>query len=308
MHVHFAELVRDAVPNRYVRSYLRQFGLSHDELHGPETNHLLQEKLFDWLDDSSVDRFVLLAMDRVHDEDGRSDPTATAWVADNDFIAELASRHRKLLFGASVHPYRRDAIVELERAIARGACLVKWIPSAQHIRLDDPRCAAFYETLAAAKVPLLVHTGNEHVSSRSRNHWNDPALLTHPLRRDVTVIAAHCGARMFLHERCGFKTFCRMALEHERLYGDLSAFGFPTRILPLRRIQRDSRLLAKVVYGSDFPVPVMPWWFVLSLGLKAVREVAAMVNPLERAYALMRRMELPNEVFERVDTLLRSTA
>ena len=35
---------------------------------------------------------------------------------------------RGMLFGASVHPYRHDALDELERCVAGGAVLMKWLP------------------------------------------------------------------------------------------------------------------------------------------------------------------------------------
>ncbi len=210
-----------------------------------------------------------------------------------------------ILFGASVHPYRADALEELHRLIMRGACLVKWIPSAQRIRPDCHRCIPFYDLLAEKRVPLLVHTGNEHASSRSLNQWNDPALLQLALKRGVTVIAAHCGARVFLHERCYFSTFHRMALEHQNLYGDLGAFGIPTRIRILRAMQRCDRLLSKIVYASDFPAWVMPRWFIFSIGRQAVREIVQEKNPLQKPYLLMQKMGMPEEIFSRAGELLR---
>lgn len=316
MHVHFAWLQGAGAtdrfvlrrPNVYMRAFLRQLGLSLKDLEAGEADAVIQRRFLAWCGEARVDRLVLLAMDGACDEEGRVDPAATAWVTDNDDLAAFAAGHAKLLWGASVHPYRPDALQRLERCLERGACLVKWIPSTQGIRLDDRRCAAFYEVLAHYGVPLLVHTGNEHVSSRSRNGWNDPALLVHPLKRGVTVIAAHCGARMFLHERCYFGAFARLAGEHERLYGDISAFGIPTRIGLLRRLMGSPDLLGRILYGSDFPAFVMPWSFVLAIGWRGVREVTGAGNPLDRPYLLMRAMGLPDAVFTRAGSVLRLPA
>jgi hypothetical protein len=134
---------------------------------------------------------------------------------------------------------------------------------------------------------------------------NDPALLLHPLRRGVTVIAAHCGARVYLHEPCYFGTFCRMALEHERLYGDLGAFGIPTRIPLLRRLQARPDLLAKVVYGSDFPAFVMPRSMLFWIGLRATRELIRQRNPLQSLRLLLQKLEFPETLFTRAGRLLR---
>jgi len=284
---------------------LRQFGLGREALRRPDVCEKFQQTLLDWIRGSSIDRAVLLAMDGVYDGEGRLQAKKTSWITDNDFVADLADAEDSVLFVASIHPYRHDALDQFERLARRGACLVKWIPSAQRIRLDDPRCFAFYEGLAEYGIPLLVHTGNEHIAAWGRNAWNHPDLLRDALVRGVTVIAAHCGARLFLHERCYFRAFCRMALQHERLFGDISAFGLPTRIPMLRKLQSDDRLLSKVLYGSDFPVTTMPRWFLLSIGLSGVRQVVDVKNPLERSYRLMREMGLPDAVFTRAGRLLR---
>lgn len=314
MHVHVAELDRHDQtdhflrkrPNRYVRLFLKRLGLDAQALGEANINAVMHEQIAEWMNESSVDRFVLLAMDGVYDRDGRFDSQSTAWMTDNDFVATMADEHRRMLFGSSIHPYRKDAVAQLGRLVTRGACLVKWIPSAQQIRLDDPLCEPFYEAMADHGLPLLVHTGNEHTSSRTRNEWNDPSLLVHPLRRGVKVIAAHCGAQMYLHERCFFKTFVRMAMDHEHLYGDLSAFGIPTRLKTLRAIQRNSAVLGKVVYGSDFPAIVMVRWFLFSLGWRGMKALLREKNPFEQAYQFMQRLEMPDEVFTRAGSILKT--
>ena len=68
-----------------------------------------------------LDAAVVLAFDRVYAEDGTPDDAHTHLSVTNDYAAELSRRHPKLLFGASVHPYRPDAIAELERCVAAGA-------------------------------------------------------------------------------------------------------------------------------------------------------------------------------------------
>jgi len=316
IHVHVAQVNRHPATDRFligganrcVRMFLRRLDFSPDLLRQPRANELISRKLVEWIAASSIDRAVVLAMDGVYDLEGRPDPQNTRWVTDNDFVAGLAERCRSVLFGASIHPYRADALEELRRVAERGACLVKWIPSAQRIRLDNSRCIPFYELLAERHIPLLVHTGNEHASSRSLNGWNDPALLCHALKRGVTVIAAHCGARMFLHERNRFDAFRRMALEYENCFGDLGAFGIPTRLGLLRTMQKNKSLLSKIVYGSDFPAVVMPRWFLFSIGRKAVREILDETNPLEKPYRLLKALGVPEEVFSRAGRLLRLEA
>ncbi len=51
----------------------------------------------------------------------------------NSTVAGLAAGNSRILFGASVHPYRMDWEDELDYCLANKAVLCKWLPSAQCI-------------------------------------------------------------------------------------------------------------------------------------------------------------------------------
>jgi predicted TIM-barrel fold metal-dependent hydrolase len=182
----------------------------------------------------------------------------------NDYAADLARRYPKLLFGASVHPYRADAVAELERCVAAGAVLVKWLPVVQNIDPADPRCLPFYEALAHHQVPLLCHTGGEMALPAPYMQYAKPELLVPALERGVTVLAAHCGTRSTPFEADHVPAFVRMAKEYERFYGDTSALNTPTRCYAYDRILTDEVVRRKLVHGSDWPVISLP---PLRLGL-----------------------------------------
>jgi len=295
LHVHVA----GTVSPRFVRSIggrllARRFG-GRDPL----------QQTLAWLDSSRLDRAVLLAFDAAHRDDGTRDWENSRLVTDNDFVADLTDRHEKVLFGASVHPYRPDALAELERVIDRGACLVKWLPAAQNIQPDDPRCIPFYEMLAHYRVPLLCHTGSEHILKVYSNSLNDPRRLVLALQRGVTVIAAHCGTRVFLHEHSYFRAWQELALQCENFYGDLSAFGLPLRSWSLRTLLREPALVAKLVFGSDFPVPTLPWSCVGQVGLRRARELGRIANPFDQTVETLKAAGMPAAVFARGAALLR---
>jgi predicted TIM-barrel fold metal-dependent hydrolase len=226
-------------------------------------------------------------------------------VTDNDFVAGLAAAGGKCLFGASVHPYRRDALVELERLIELGACLVKWLPSAQNIQPDHSRCFLFYDLLARHKVPLLSHTGGEHTLKTFPNSLSDPRRLVPALERGVTVIAAHCGTSLFLHEKSYFRAWQEMALRHENFYGDISAFGVITRIWRLGALLRSPQLAAKCVFGSDFPVPPWPLSCLGKISVKKALEIRRTRNYFNQSVALMKAAGVTDEIFARGGRLLR---
>ena len=178
-----------------------------------------------------LDAAVGLAFDAVYTEDGQRDEANThLWVA-NEYAAELARRHPKLLFGASVHPYRKDALAELEKCVAAGAVLVKWLPLVQGMDPASDRCLPFYEALAHHRLPLLCHTGGEMSLPQPFPQFADPELLRPALRCGVTVIAAHCGTRSSPFGTDYLPTFVRMAREYERLYGDTAAMNVPEPVV-----------------------------------------------------------------------------
>ncbi|GIW76009.1 MAG: hypothetical protein KatS3mg104_1072 [Phycisphaerae bacterium] len=85
-----------------------------------------------------LDAAVVLAFDAVYDRHGRRDEQNTHLFVENDYVMTLARKHPKVLFGASIHPYRKDAIEELERCVKGGAVLVKWLPITQGIDPSSP--------------------------------------------------------------------------------------------------------------------------------------------------------------------------
>jgi predicted TIM-barrel fold metal-dependent hydrolase len=209
IHVHVAGVGSQSTGNflapRFQRSlacrlFMRRLGVAPGLLNTPECDGQIAQIIISLVQASQVDRAVLLAFDAAYHEDGTRDQERTLMVTDNDFVAGLAAASQKTLFGASVHPWRRDALAELERLIEKGACLVKWLPGAQNIQPDHPRCLPFYDLLAKHRVPLLCHTGSEHTLKAFPNTLNDPRRLVPALERGVTVIAAHCGTSLFLHE------------------------------------------------------------------------------------------------------------
>jgi len=219
----------------------------------------VEAKLVQTIDQTpELDAAVVLAMDAAHTGDGRLDEANTHLYVKNDYAAMLAQRHRKLLFGASVHPYRPDALTELERCVALGAVLVKWLPLVQNINPADGRCLPFYDALAHHRVPLLCHTGGELTLFNIAPQYPSPELLVPALRRGVTVIAAHCGTRSVPFETDYLPVFLRLVREHENLYGDTAALCLPTRSYAYPKLLGDPVARERVVHGSDWPVLALP--------------------------------------------------
>lgn len=316
-HVHIAGTETAATGNYmdgrvrrslWMRLYLRRLGLSAQDPCVSGLDRPFLSRMLGWMDASEVDRFVLLALDGVHTLDGRRDLAQTRVMVSNDYVANLAGRHERILFGASVHPYRRDALDELRRCFDRGACLVKWIPSAQHFEPDHRACLPFYKRMAELGLPLLSHMGPEHTLPGTAASVNDPHRLRPALDLGVKVIGAHCGARLYLHERDRFPDWVKLTRLYPNLYGDTSAFCVPTRAGKLRRLIRDPALRSRLVYGSDFPAIPFPLSFLFMSGWKGYKKAHAVANPFDKPFRSLQGAGLPSDVFSRASTILRIPA
>jgi predicted TIM-barrel fold metal-dependent hydrolase len=129
---------------------------------------------------TKVDKVVCLALDPVYDTNGnRQEKASNVWT-DNSYVFWLRDRlPEKVLPGASVHPLDPKFRERVEECVAKGAVLLKWLPSAQQFTLDDPRVADAMKFLATVNkgkaLPLLLHTGGEYAipSSNPRTFSND---------------------------------------------------------------------------------------------------------------------------------------
>jgi predicted TIM-barrel fold metal-dependent hydrolase len=250
-----------------------------------------------------LDAAVILAFDAVHDGQGRFDAANTHLYVTNDYVIELAKRHPKMLFGASVHPYRKDAVAEVERCVGAGAVLMKWLPIVQNFNPADSRCFALYEALAHFKLPLLSHTGGEKTLPQLDVSVADPMLLLPALQRGVTVIAAHCGTRSWPGEPDYLPQFIRLAREHERFFGDTAALNLPPRAYAWKQLLADAELTRKLVHGSDWPIVSLP--SPTNIGWGSALRMMRQSNWMRRDVLIKRELGLDEDYWHRAGQILR---
>ncbi len=313
LHVHLLG-ASPALGNRFTPSGLgrlavpwvkRRYGAPHSPLGSAWADRRMASGLREQLRTSGLAGAVLLALDGPHDSDGRAVPGSAPLKVGNRFAQQVAAPEpARLRFGASVHPYRPDAVPRLEALVEAGAALVKWLPSYQGIDLNDRRCHAIYELLAQHGVPLLVHTGLEHTLRGGRQDLNHPRHLEAPLAQGVTVVAAHCGLRLFLYEPCWGAAWAELARRWERCYGDLSACWNPVRLWRLARWLEQPEIASKLVYGSDFPAAPGWAWMSRRPGLTQGSKASRESNPLARSLAVARAAGVSEDILARGGTLL----
>jgi len=250
-----------------------------------------------------IDAAVVLAFDAVYDRDGQLDPARTHLHVANDYVMDVARRNPKMLFGASVHPYRKDAVAELERCISAGAVLLKWLPVVQAFNPTDEKCIPVYETLVHYGLPLLCHTGWEGTLPVLDGAMADPLLLEPALKRGVTVIGAHCGTRGMPWQGGYLAQFIRLAREYERFYGDTAALNLPARWYAWRRLLEDEQIRRKLVHGSDWPI--MPLPPPARLGWGPAWRLMGERNWMRRDVLIKQKMGLDEAYWQRAGKILR---
>ena len=214
-------------------------------------------------------KVMLFAFDRFHDEAGRPLPERSAfYIPDAWAIRQAQAYPSGFEWVASIHPYRADAVDALAAAVAQGARAVKWLPAAQGMDPASPKCDAFFKALAAARLPLIVHCGEEKaVKGADTHHLGNPLGLRRALDAGVRIVVAHCAT--LGHDldrdvgnnvmRSSFELFARLMGEPRAqglLHGDISAIVLRNRSLSvIRTLLERSDWHPRLLHGSDYPLP-----------------------------------------------------
>lgn len=260
-------------------------------------------------------RLHLLAMDWNHHPDGTRDEAHTEFHVPNAWVVKVAAAHPgEVVPVISIHPYRKDAIPELERWAAQGVKFMKWLPNAQGIDPADPRLDAFYTRFRELGMVLLTHAGEEKaVDAKGAQAYGNPLKLRRPLDLGVTVVIAHCaslGTNEDLdnpgRKAANFELFRRLMGEPKyagRLFGDISAMTQFNRMPgPMTAVLADAALQERLVNGSDYPLPAVNpviWtrevqWrgLITKAERKALNEIYR-ANPLLFDFVLKRTLRDP---------------
>lgn len=298
-------LMSRRLKRRPVAWYLcRSVGLPR-RLLGTDGDRLFLETLLGFLNSAlEIDHGLLLAMDRIYRDDGSPDDEQLELFVPNDYVLQIASREPRVLAGVSIHPYRPDALDEVDRCAELGAAAVKWLPTSQNIDPADPRCRSFYQRLVDHGLPLICHTGPEHAFRVLRPDLQDPRMLKPALEYGVNAVAAHCGLNILPWEPHCLDGLFEILRDFPTAWGDVSAFSLPRRPGLVRRVVGDSEVVPRLIHGSDWPLPVNARWLPGLVTRGAARRIDRAPNPLDRAVRIMRAMGLPDSLFSRAAALI----
>lgn len=263
---------------------------------------------------------MLFAFDRFYDEAGRPHPERSAFYIPDAWAAAQARRFPAgFEWVASIHPYRADALDALAAAIANGARAVKWLPAAQGMDPASPKCDAFFRAMAAARLPLIVHCGEEKAVKGGAMALGNPLGLRRALDAGVRVVVAHCASMGtdIDHDagangpvRQSFDLFARLMGEPraaDLLFGDNSAIVLRNRpVAVIRTLLERTDWHGRLLHGSDYPLPgILPLISPTALARAGLLPAAAVDdleilrghNPVYFDFALKRLLSSKGQSF-----------
>jgi len=313
IHVHIACIDRikngcfispKMLENIRYRYYLKSLGIKKRDIKNGVADELIISNLVLLVQQSTrLKQVIVLAMDGVIDQNGELDNDKTEVYIPNRYVYEITKKNPELLFGASINPYRKDALKRLDDAYQKGARLIKWLPNIMHINPADKKLIPFYLRLKKYNLPLLTHTGFEHSFSRSDNTLGDPAFLELPLSIGVKVIAAHFGTGGSNEGESNFARILPLFEKYPNLYGDISGLSLPTKMGSIRKILEQENLQDRILYGSDYPLlsfPVLsPLYHVFSLSPKKIYQLFKIKNRFDRDIVLKEMLGVTKESMNR---------
>lgn len=265
---------------------------------------------------------MVMAFDRTHDASGAPQWEKSAFYLPNAYAGDVANRNpARLMWTASIHPYRADAVDAVAAAAAQGAVALKWLPPAMGIDPASKQCDRFYDAMAKHNLPLITHGGEERaVEGAHEPAFGNVLKLRRPLEQGVRVVVAHCaslGVDIDIDKGPNgpavgcFELFERLMATREfegRLFGDISALPQVNRMNALNRVLAHREWQGRLVNGSDYPLPgVFPLfsvnafvernWLSPEVGehLKAVRGA----NPILFDFLLKRHLSIDGNEFGR---------
>lgn len=282
-------------------------------------------------DSEHIDTLVLLALDAVYDtEKEKIDKVATDLYISNSFLIrtvrvlndKLSSSEnpriskKRFLVGASINPNMPKSLDRLkETASFPEVVLLKWIPSAQHIDINNVS-GRFFEALKETKLPLLCHVGPEYSFPEGirRKELDDVEYLEKPLGFGIRVIAAHCAAPVFpVIDKDQMRKLAAMMKDHNqkgevKLWADISALSLSTRFsyIPEMLELFNPEWL---VHGSDFPIPIEggPHLPVVTNDITPAeyKEICETRNPFDRDLKIKRAHGFAESIFGNAEKALR---
>jgi hypothetical protein len=204
--------------------------------------------LFDILDkeisnSAWLEQTIVLAFDHVYNEAGDKQEKNSKYFIPNEFVAQNSRRLHSILFGASIHPYRKDALKQIPIIKNSNAKLVYLNPDLQNFKLDHPRLIALASELKKYNLPLMIDLSQK----------NNPNI-EEVLQTGVTFIATGTWSVGSVGSFKKFNYMTNLLKKYPNLYGSLASYPLQfSWINHFKMIIRSHSWENHLIYGSNYP-------------------------------------------------------
>jgi uncharacterized protein len=180
----------------------------------------------------------------------------------NEEVAAAAAANPDVLIAfASVDPHRENAVEEAERLIREHAVRgFKFHPNVQAFFPNDRVVYPLYETIAAAGLPALFHTGHSGIGTGLPGGGGIRLKYSNPMVVDDVAVDFPDMKIVLAHPSFPWQDEAiSVALHKQQVYIDLS--GWSPKYFPPQLIQyANTQLRDRVLFGSDFPLITPDRW------------------------------------------------
>jgi predicted TIM-barrel fold metal-dependent hydrolase len=180
----------------------------------------------------------------------------------NEEVAALAAANADIMLAfASVDPTRGfDAVSVADRLIAHGIRGFKLHPPLQQFHANDRMAYPFYEVVAAAKLPVILHTGHSGIGTGMPGGGGVRLKYGNPMDIDDVAVDFPDMPIIMAHPSFPWQDEAiSVCLHKPQVYIDLS--GWSPKYFPPNLIQYANTLLKeKMLFGSDYPLITPDRW------------------------------------------------
>jgi len=181
----------------------------------------------------------------------------------NDEVAAFARENSDIVMAfASVDPMRgAAAVAEAKRLIAAGGIRgFKLHPPLQQFHANDKVAYPFYEVVAAAKLPVIFHTGHSGIGTGMPGGGGVRLKYGNPMDIDDVAVDFPDMPIIMAHPSFPWQDEAiSVCLHKPQVYIDLSGWS-PKYFSPVLIQYANTLLKKKMLFGSDYPLITPDRW------------------------------------------------
>ena len=180
----------------------------------------------------------------------------------NEEVLNLARQHSDFMIAfASVDPTRgAEAVQEARRLIELGVRGFKLHPPLQQFHANDRSVYPFYEVVAEAKLPVIIHTGHSGIGTGMPGGGGIRLKYGNPMDIDDVAVDFPDMPIILAHPSFPWQDEAiSICLHKPQVYIDLSGWS-PRYFSPILIQYANTLLKNKMLFGSDYPLITPDRW------------------------------------------------